>query len=85
MENNKRQSSESQGKQPERETESKTPSVINPGPTDQTSSASSATTGKKPSSVYALIWIGIIAAVLGVLFHESFDSEKVLFANDGPL
>ena len=89
MENNKRQTSESQGKQPEieteTETESKTQSVINPGNTDQTSSASSATTGKKPSSVYALIWIGIIAAILGVLFHESFDSEKVLFANDGPL
>ena len=81
MENNKRQTSESQGKQPEVEieTESKTQSVINPGTNDQTSSASSATTGKKPSSVYALIWMGIIAAILGVLFHESFDSEKVLW------
>ena len=33
----------------------------------------------------ALIAVGILALVLGFLFRESFESEKVVFANDAPL
>ncbi len=33
----------------------------------------------------ALIAVGILALVLGFLFRESFEAEKVVFANDAPL
>lgn len=32
-----------------------------------------------------LLLTAVLALLLGTLFHESFDPEKVLFANDGPL
>ncbi len=33
----------------------------------------------------ALLTLGCLLFVLGFLFRESFDSDKVVFANDAPL
>lgn len=49
------------------------------------STSSLSTPGRTNKTKFWLIAVGLLCVVLLVLFHPSFESGKVVFANDGPL